>query len=183
MYTIEDVKSWFGGIPIQDTTVAKGILTSLSKYGNNAINSSNTSSTAWHKIFTDCLTCVNVIPSANALDFVRRYRDKFKNIANKNDDELNAMTKKGFVELFGSVMKTIFDEETPPLQPESETKVLTEDCPPGKEFNSYTRKCDGIDGGSKKKSHKHSTRKYRRSRHQRRHTATRKYKKSLYKRV
>jgi hypothetical protein len=189
--TIEVVKGWFQPLKVLESQRVNRHLESLYKYGDNLVNSSNqTSSTAWKKIFRECL--IDVIDVTN--DVVKSYENNFKVNCGKTDDELNKMTKKDFVMLFAQVLNPIFVEEKEPhSDPKGLDNVLSndvpnnlnsDDCPPGQYRNSYTGKCHDYGdygGGSKKKSHKRSTRNPRRSRrHRRGRTSTHKYKNSLY---
>lgn len=195
--TIDDVKNWFSPLPVLDNKSVTNHLTSLTKYGDNLVKSPNdTSLTAWTKIFGECLSDVKAIPD---VEFVKNYRTKFQANSRLPDDKLNQMTKKEFVSLFAETMNDIFNKEkeppstppstpssTPPSTPSIFINYDSNGCILNEEvYNEPTKKCykkgeEPIDGGSKNKSRKRSTRKPRRSRRHRRRTTTRKYKK-LYK--
>jgi hypothetical protein len=187
--TIEVVKGWFQPLKVLESERVNRHLESLYNYGNNLVNSSNqTSSTAWKKIFRECL--IDVIDVTN--DVVKSYENKFQEKCGKTVDELNKMTKKDFVMLFAQILNPIFvEEKEQPLQqeqpqsPQQHIKYDKYGCIIDYEvYHEITKKCykigeEPIDGGSKKKSHKRSTRKprrYRRGRGRGR-TSTRKYKK------
>ena len=187
--TIDKVKEWFLPLKVLDNKGVTSHLTSLTKYGDNLVKSPNEKSeTAWTKIFGECLSDVKDIPDVHAL---QNYRKEFKNSCGKSDDKLNQMTKQKFVYLFAETMNYIFNKEkeppsTPPSTPSIFINYDSNGCILNEEvYNEPTKKCykkgeEPIDGGSKNKSRKRSTRKPRRSRRHRRRTTTRKYKK-LYK--
>ena len=192
--TIDNVKEWFSPLEVLNTKFVIKHLTSLSEYGDKPVKSPNqTSTTAWTKIFGECLSDVKVIPDDDALTFVTKYRTEFKEKCGKSDDELNKMTKKEFVYLFAIVMPNIFNEEKERLEKEEKERLDKENKllqiqknniqlqVAQEEATADTYKNDmGWGGGSKNKSRKRSTRKPRSSRRHRRRTTTRKYKK-LYK--
>jgi hypothetical protein len=197
-YKQEEVKEWFGGLPIIDDSRTNRHLQSLGNYGDNLVNSTATNSvTAWHMIFNECLLDLKNIKN----DSVKHYRGKFNeeyiNFISEPNVNLNTMTKKDFVILFAKTMDYIFTEEE--RQEEQQEKKRKEEerraaieksreeanrtkhfdddgCVIGEqEFNTSVNGCVviGDRGGSKKKSNKRIRRKRRDSRRNK----TRKYKK------
>ena len=195
IYTIEEVKQWFGKLTIIDNPRITQHLQSLGKYGDNPVNSTDTNSaTAWHRIFNDCLLGLKNINNTD-----KKYIEDFERECIKSISELlNKMTKKDFVILFAKVMNDIFTKEK--VEEEEKRKLRDElDKEKDKEkelkkirqnyyirepwedeelktvsndFGSGARLNINI-GGSKKKSNKRIRRKRRDSRRNK----TRKYKK------
>lgn len=175
LYKLNDVKKWFGGLPIIDDPRTNKHLESLCRYGDNPVNSTDKNlPKAWHWIFNECLLDlenINNTDKSYILDFERECK--------KSNFELNTMTKKDFVILFAKVMNDIFTKKkveelkkiqqnyyTPRPWEEEELNTVNNDFGSGARFGITT-------GGSKKKSNKRIRRKRRDSRRNK----TRKYKK------
>ncbi len=89
-YDVEEVKQWFGGLPIIDDPRTNKHLESLGKYGDNPVNSTDTkSATAWHRIFNECLLDLENINNTD-----KSYIKDFERECKKSNSELNTMTKK-----------------------------------------------------------------------------------------
>jgi hypothetical protein len=201
-YKLEEVKKWFGKLPIIDNPLdnprINRHLQSLSNYGDNPVNSTaKKSDTAWHWIFNECLSDLENINNDSVEHYRGKFNERYSKFTSDLNVNLNTMTKKDFVELFAKTMDDIFTEEEQQEEQQEEkrkeeerraaieksreeanrTKHFDDDgCEIGKEeFNTYENMCVviGDRGGSKKKSNKRIRRKRRDSRRNK----TRKYKK------
>ena len=199
-YKPEEVKKWFGELPIINNKRITQHLLSLGKYGDNPVNSTDTtkSATAWHKIFNECLLDLENINNDSVEHYRGKFNEKYRKFTSDLNVNLNTMTKKDFVELFAATMNYIFTEEK--VEEEEKRKLrdeLYQEKKKEKELEKIRQNYDtlkpweqeelntvrndfgsgarlyNIRGGSKKKSNKRIRRKRRDSRRNK----TRKYKK------
>lgn len=188
-YKLEEVKQWFGKLTIINDSRINRHLQSLSNYGDNPVNSTDTdSATAWYRIFNECLSDLENINNDSVEHYRGKFNEEYRNFTSDLNLNLNTITKKDFVELFAATMNYIFtkekveEEEKRKLRDELDKKRELKQKEYENEEESLSRflaargsgaRFGITEGGSKKKSNKRIRRKRRDSRRNK----TRKYKK------
>ena len=111
--TVDDVISWFSPLEVSvDNPRVASHIESLTKYYNNPVA---TRQSKWTRLYADCLTDIGRNPMND--NKLTEMSVKFIEESDKNETELNEMTKEEFVKLFALTMdKIIKDEETVSIQ-------------------------------------------------------------------